>query len=607
MISGVGVDRGLSRAAVYLLAAGLAFTSETRWPCPQTCRCSSVELEVNCSYGQLASLPDGLPKDFQTLNLKHNSLKALVKQQFQALTQLLNLDLSYNRLALIEVEAFLGLQSLRSLCLAHNQLKILSVGVFAGLSKLQFLDVSHNEILVFLDFTFRDSAALQVIQADDNDFVFIADRAFSGLTGLQELHLDACNLTAVPTEALAPLRALKRLSLQQFGPNSLPNFSFRHLERLKDLLITDCPWLETLFANSLFGLNLTSLTITNCNLSAVPYAPLNHLVYLVYLDLSFNPITYIQGNMLRDLLRLQEFHLVGGSLLYIEPGALRGLVMLTSLNVSKNLLTTLEEGVFHSVESLRNLGLDGNPLVCDCRLLWMAWRRVFLNFGGSSPTCSTAVQEWNFLDFSQSELSDLLICQRPRILNPNSRQVRIDQGHTVVLYCNAQGDPTPSITWFNPQLRVLSPVGRIRALANGSLEVRYAQPQDRGVYVCVASNAAGNDSLSVSLLVRGFASPPKNPFLLKDWLVLPSAAPGANKTQRIPFDMKTLLIAASIGFISFFSAVSVCFIFMVLWSKSKGQIKHTATIAYVPRSTVSTSHAGTSNFMETSRFTMKLI
>lgn len=607
MFEGTAVHQRLCWGALYLLAAGAALTSESRWLCPPSCRCNTVLLGVNCSGSQLTTVPDGLPQEAKLLNLTLNTIKTLVRQQFHTLTQLSDLDLSDNLLVIIEGEAFFGLQSLITLRLARNHLKIIPVGAFAGLTNLQLLDISSNEILVLLDFTFSDLATLQLIKAADNDFVFISPQTFTGLTSLQELHLDGGNLTAVPTEALTQLSALRSLHFHQLRLTTLPNYSFRHLVHLKELVIAHCPILETLSGNSLFGLNLTSLTIEHCNLSSLPYIPLHHLVYLVYLDLSFNPISYIHGNLLGDLLRLQELHLVGGSLLRIETGAFRGLVHFRLLNVSRNLLTTLEVGAFHSVDTLRTLGLDHNPLACDCRLLWVVRRRLYVDFGGHPPTCTTSVQlqGLNFIDLSEIELPGLLTCRKPRILNRKYQRMRVDQGHTVVFYCSAEGDPLPSVSWLNPQLRPLSTTGRIRALSNGSLEVRYAQPQDSGTYLCVASNAAGNESLPVSLHVRAFPSSSKNPFRLKGWAPFPSASPGVNGNQKLPFDVKTLLMAATIGFLSFFSSVSVCFIFMFFWSKSKGQIKHTATIAYVPRSAMS-SNGGTGE-KETSRFTMKLI
>uniref|UniRef100_A0A3Q3FCW6 Leucine rich repeat and Ig domain containing 4a n=1 Tax=Kryptolebias marmoratus TaxID=37003 RepID=A0A3Q3FCW6_KRYMA len=594
-------------AAFCLLAAGTPLMPETPRLCPPSCRCDAATLEVNCSGGRLFAVPSGLPFESTLLNLTRNTIKTLATRQFHNLTQLLHLDLSDNLLTLVEVEAFLGLRSLLTLRLPRNHLKVISVGVFAGLKSLQLLDISSNKILVLLDFTFRDLASLEFFTADGNDFVFVSRQAFAGLTSLKKLAIDGRNLTAVPTEALAQLTDLRSLHLQHLGLAVLPNYSFHPLVHLKELIISHFSRLETLSGNSLFGLNLTSLTIQHCNLSEVPYIPLQPLVYLVYLDLSFNPITCIRGNLLGDLLRLQEFRLVGGSLMCIESGAFKGLAYLRVLNVSQNFLTTLESGSFHSVDTLKTLGLGDNPLACDCRLLWVAQRQLHVDFDGRPPICATSVrlEGWNFLDFAEDELSNLLTCRRPRILNLKSPQVRVDQGHTVEFYCSAEGDPQPSVSWLNPQLRRISTTGRVRALSNGSLEVRYAQPLDSGTYICVASNAAGNDSLAVSLLVQALPPSSKNLFRPKGWSASPSASPGEN--QKLPFDLKTLLIATTIGFFSFFSSVTVCFIFMFFWSKGKGQIKHTATIAYVPRSAVSNNNTRTGNYKETGRFTMKLI
>ncbi|XP_062343224.1 leucine-rich repeat and immunoglobulin-like domain-containing nogo receptor-interacting protein 4a [Osmerus eperlanus] len=597
----------LCRVIIYILAASVVLAADTSWPCPLCCRCSSEVLEVNCSRCQFPTVPDGLSTDCQLLNLTYNKIKTLERQQFSSLTQLWDLDLSDNILNMIEAEAFLGLQNLLTLRIARNRLKIIPVGVFSGLTRLRLLDISQNEILVLLDFTFRDLAALQRIEAGENDLVYVSQRAFTGLSSLQELHLDHCNLTSVPTEALAQLSGLTRLRFRQLGLTTLPNNSFRCLGRLRELVVSHCPWLETLAENSLFGLNLTSLTICHCNLSTMPYTPLHHLVYLRYLDLSFNPITYIQGNRLRELLRLEELHLAGGGLLRIEPGAFRGLARFRLLNVSGNLLATLEEKAFHSVGNLETLRIDGNPLACDCRLLWVVHRRLYLDFGGRPPVCTAPVQVQGrvFRDFSEAELPGLFTCRQARILNRKPQQVRVDEGHTVLFYCSADGDPKPSIIWLSPQSIPLSPTGRIHVLPNNSLEVRYAQVQDSGAYRCVASNAAGNDSFAVGLQVWGFSQ--NHSRRLHPALSFPAGNGSSHAHQPFPFDAKTLLIAVTLGFLSFIGSVVICFIFMFFWSQGKGQIKHTATIDFVPRSTIASNGAGGGNRVESGRFTMKLI
>ncbi|XP_062321464.1 leucine-rich repeat and immunoglobulin-like domain-containing nogo receptor-interacting protein 4b [Osmerus eperlanus] len=577
--------------------------------CPPRCVCRPDTMEVNCSGKHLTSVPESLPSDMKRLDLSQNKLKTLGRRQFLGLTQLQEMDLSDNVISMIEVEAFQGLQNLRILRIKNNRLKIIPVGVFSGLFSLQFLDLSENEILVFLDYTFRDMGNLQLLEAGENDLVFISQRAFTGLQNLQELNLDRSNLTSIPTEALSQLQSLTRLRLLRLTISSLPNNVFRRLHRLRSLLISHWPSLDTLASNSLIGLNLTSLVISSSNLSAVPYSALRHLVYLRYLDLSYNPITSIQGNLLGDLLRLQELHLVGGNLLRIEPGAFRGLAYFRVLNVSSNQLTTLEEGAFHSVGNLQVLRLDGNPLACDCRLLWVVRRRFRLNFDGRQPTCLSPhmVREREFQGFSEKELPRVFICRPSRIIDRRRQEANVEEGTNILFSCKADGDPAPTITWISSQKTLLSPTGRIRVLSDGTLEVRYAQVQDSGMYQCTAGNAAGNDTLSVSLQVKGFPRNRTMPFFTEQGWIESSFPPTANSSAQVanpyPFDAKTLIIATTMGFLSFLSSVAICFVFMFFWSQSKGQIKHTATIDFVPRA----SMGGGGEGGDTGRFTMKLI
>ncbi|CAL8259417.1 unnamed protein product [Boreogadus saida] len=536
-----------------------------------------------------------------------NKIKTLGRRQFFGLQQLQELNLNDNVISMIEVEAFQGLHNLRTLHVKNNRLKIIPVGVFSGLSNLRFLDLSENEILVFLDYTFRETVNLQFLEAGENDLVFISQRAFVGLQNLQELNVDRSNMTSIPTEALSQLQSLTHLRMLRLSISMLTNNAFRRLHRLRSLQISHWPALDTLASNSLIGLNLTSLVISNCNLSAVPYAALRHLVYLRFLDLSYNPITAIQGNLLGDLLRLQELHLAGGSLLRIEPGAFRGLAYFRMLNVTSNQLSTLEESAFHSVGNLQVLRLDANPLACDCRLLWVVRRRLRLNFDGRQPTCVSpeAVRQREFRDFSEKELPRMFTCRPARIADRRPQESRVEEGTTVLFSCRADGDPAPAITWISPSKAVLSSTGRLRVLSNGSLEVRFAQVQDSGAYRCVAGNAAGNETLSVNLQVKGFSRNRTLTFYSEEAPYSQAAATNSSAqiAKPYPFDAKTLVIATTMGFLSFLSSVAICFVFMFFWSQSKGQIKHTATIDFVPRS----SMGGGGDGADAGRFTMKLI
>ncbi|XP_076862303.1 leucine-rich repeat and immunoglobulin-like domain-containing nogo receptor-interacting protein 4a isoform X2 [Brachyhypopomus gauderio] len=604
---------GMYWMSIILWIVGMAGAWDPPWPCPQHCDCLHELLIVNCSSNHLTSVPEGIYTNSLNLNLSSNDLRTLERRQFSNLAKLQELDLSENMLSVIKFEAFLGLQSLVALRLSRNRLKILPLGVFSGLQSLRLLDISKNEILIFLDHTFREMASLQKLDASRNDIVFISNHAFSGLMNLQDLNLDRCNITSAPAVALSQLAGLTRLQFCWVGLTMLPNNSFRRLGRLRELTVSNCPWLGSLDTNSLIGLNLTSLTLSYCNLSSVPYVPLQHLVYLSYLDLSYNPITSIQPNLLGDLLRLQEFHLVGGSLLRVEPRAFQGLAHFRLLNVSFNQLSTLEETTFHSIKTLKVLRLDGNPLTCDCRLHWVLHNRLHLDFDSMPPTCALPVhmQGRTFQDFSVAEVPGLFTCRQARILNRKPQEVRTDEGRMVLFFCQVDGDPTPSIIWVSPHRTLLTSTGRIRVLSNGTLEVRYAQVHDSGYYYCFASNAAGNDSISVRLRVCGSSELStqnhSSQLFLEGWnlvSIVPTVSPTVSPSQP-PFDMKTLVIVMTMGSVSFLSSVALCFVFIFFWSQGKGRIKHTAKIAFVPRSAaIATERAEATT--ETSKLTMRL-
>uniref|UniRef100_A0A3Q4HPF4 Ig-like domain-containing protein n=1 Tax=Neolamprologus brichardi TaxID=32507 RepID=A0A3Q4HPF4_NEOBR len=87
--------------------------------------------------------------------------------------------------------------------------------------------------------------------------------------------------------------------------------------------------------------------------------------------------------------------------------------------------------------------------------------------------------------------------------------MKVRQGATARIPCRATGNPTPTVTWFNPANRVIpQSLGsgyyfeRVVVVSNGTLEVRVAQKVDTGNYTCQASNSAGERSRVVRLEVE---------------------------------------------------------------------------------------------------------
>ncbi|KAK8767734.1 hypothetical protein V5799_005485, partial [Amblyomma americanum] len=89
------------------------------------------------------------------------------------------------------------------------------------------------------------------------------------------------------------------------------------------------------------------------------------------------------------------------------------------------------------------------------------------------------------------------------------RDVVAVTGHSVVVDCQADGEPPPHIRWKTASgwesgpYRALVSSSRVHVLVNGSLSVRSVEAADAGLYLCEASNGVGAElSKVVRLTVR---------------------------------------------------------------------------------------------------------
>ncbi|XP_055658596.1 matrix-remodeling-associated protein 5 isoform X1 [Falco peregrinus] len=103
-----------------------------------------------------------------------------------------------------------------------------------------------------------------------------------------------------------------------------------------------------------------------------------------------------------------------------------------------------------------------------------------------------------------------VVAHQPKILLSRYRDVTVYFGETIAMECQASGTPSPHISWIFPDRKILQTVttteGRIMLHENRTLSIKQATFSDRGVYKCVASNAAGADSIAVRLHIA--ALPP---------------------------------------------------------------------------------------------------
>ncbi|NXG37504.1 LIGO3 protein, partial [Dromaius novaehollandiae] len=524
--------------------------------CPARCECAPQIKSVVCHRKRLTSIPEGIPTETKILELNKNRIRCLNPGDLSPYPLLEELDFSENIITNVEPGAFSNLFNLQTLRLRGNQLKLIPPGVFTKLTNLTLLDISENKIVILLDYMFQDLRNLKSLEVGDNDLVYISQRAFSGLLGLEQLTIEKCNLTSISAESLSYLQNLEVLRLRHLSISALEDQNFKKLYNLLQLEIDNWPLLEDVPPTSFQGLNLTSLSITYTNITAVPTAALRNLVYLRYLNLSYNPISTVLKGSFKDLIRLQELHI--------------------------------------------------NPLACDCRLLWILQRRKTLNFDGQQPMCSSPpeIQGNALRDFPDSILFEYFTCQKPKIRDRKLQHITAREGQSVSFLCRADGEPDPSIVWVSPQHRMITTrsTGRAIVLPGGTLEIRFAQVQDSGTYICIASNAGGNDTYFATLTVKGH---PADGALYANRTLYLSEFNDTyhNDTQvflKFTLDLKTILVSTAMGCITFLGVVLFCFLLLFVWSRGRGQHKNNFSVEYsfrkVDGPTTTTGQGGARKF-----------
>ncbi|NXR52960.1 LIGO3 protein, partial [Hippolais icterina] len=545
-----------------VLALHVLLLSPRAGACPARCECAPQLRSVLCHRKRLTAIPEGIPTETRVLELNKNRIRCLNPGDLAPYPLLEELDFSENIISNVEPGAFSNLFNLQTLRLRGNQLKLIPPGVFTKLTNLTLLDISENKLVILLDYMFQDLRNLKSLEVGDNDLVYISQRAFSGLLGLEQLTIEKCNLTSISAESLSYLQNLEVLRLRHLSISALEDQNFKKLYNLLQLEIDNWPLLEEVSPTSFQGLNLTSLSITYTNITAVPAAALRNLVYLRYLNLSYNPISTVLKGSFKDLIRLQELHIVGALLV--------------------------------------------NPLACDCRLLWILQRRKTLNFDGQQPMCSSPpeIQGNALRDFPDSVLFEYFTCQKPKIRDRKLQHVTAREGQSVSFLCRADGEPDPSIAWVSPQHRMITTrsTGRATVLPGGTLEIRFAQVQDSGTYICIASNAGGNDTYFATLTVKG--RPADGAHHANRTLYLSDFNDTFhNDTQvflKFTLDLKTILVSTAMGCITFLGVVLFCFLLLFVWSRGRGQHKNNFSVEYsfrkVDGPTTTTGQGGARKF-----------
>uniref|UniRef100_A0A3B5MXI5 Ig-like domain-containing protein n=1 Tax=Xiphophorus couchianus TaxID=32473 RepID=A0A3B5MXI5_9TELE len=481
--------------------------------CPVRCVCQikpwfspdSVYHEaptVDCNNLLLTKLPLPIPLNTHTLRLQSNLLSVLDTAVLHGLPNLTDLDLSQNRFSRVRMitqssslpsllsihleenhlshlpeASFSSLPALQELFLSHNNLHSIAPGAFNGLDSLRRLHINNNRLTTIDPRWFRALPQLEVLMLGGNPVEALPERGFVALTSLQSLVLGGMGLRSLAEKALEGLEELESLSFYDNHLTKVPRQALKRVPGLKflDLNKNRIKLIETGDFKDM--LNLKELGLNNMEeLVSIDKASLDNLPELTKLEITNNP-----------------------RLSYVHPQAFVRLSRLESLMLNSNSLSALHQNIMLSLPSLQEVSLHSNPLRCDCLFHWAAkdTSHPLVRFIQPEATLCSAPPELRarrVREVSSGEMSASCLPTIPASSLPS--YVGVQEGGQLVLHCRALAEPYPELYWVTPS------DGFNNTSPEGTLEISRISPREAGLYTCVAENALGADTRSVTVGVH---------------------------------------------------------------------------------------------------------
>uniref|UniRef100_A0A3Q2T4F0 Leucine-rich repeat and fibronectin type-III domain-containing protein 4-like n=1 Tax=Fundulus heteroclitus TaxID=8078 RepID=A0A3Q2T4F0_FUNHE len=312
----------------------------------------------------------------------------------------------------------------------------------------------------------------------DNFITEVGGNDFVNMTGLVDLTLSRNTIHQIRPMAFADLESLRSLHLDGnrltiLGPKDLAG-----LTNLQHLIINNNQLIKvSVEAFDDFLLTLEDLDMSYNNLRRVPWESIQNMASLHTLNLDHNLIDHIAEGVFGELYKLARLDMTSNRLRTLPPDPLfTGAISPTPYN------------------AVISLNFGGNPLHCNCELLWL--RRLIR--GDDMETCATPVHLAGRYFWSIPE--EEFTCEPP-LITRHTHKLWVLEGQRATLKCRAIGDPEPIVHWVSPDDRIVANSSRTSSFSNGTLDILVTVARDDGAYTCIAINAAGEATATVDLKI----------------------------------------------------------------------------------------------------------
>ncbi|XP_057694935.1 leucine-rich repeat and fibronectin type III domain-containing protein 1-like protein [Corythoichthys intestinalis] len=326
----------------------------------------------------------------------------------------------------------------------------------------------------------RQTAELRLM---DNFITTLRQRDFANMSSLIHLTLSRNTISQIRPFAFADLQDLHALHLDANRLTTLDDSHFQGLVNLRHLILANNQ-LHRISQGAFqdFLETLEDLDLSYNNLAEVPWETVSLLVSVNTLSLDHNLIESVPEGIFSNLHKLARLDMTSNKLKKIPPDPLF-------------LRIPVYAKMKGSPLSALVLSFGGNPLHCNCELVWL--RR--LTREDDLETCASPrdLAGKYFWTIREEEF----VCEPPMITRHTSKMF-VMEGQEVSLRCKSMGDPEPSTHWVGPDGKLMGNTSRTICYENGSLDILKASVKDSGKFTCIASNAAGEATAPVELVVN---------------------------------------------------------------------------------------------------------
>ena len=325
------------------------------------------------------------------VNLHRNLISEIAPHTFTCFTNTSYLDLSYNQIGYIQNDTFASMKQLEILDLQFNPIRYIHSESMKSFSKLNTIMLNCS--------TYQGEFTLQFLSNISNDVTFsygdITDKVFRLLSAYRKNSTFFRKVISIKFINIP-------LVIYDVSNN---NRIFKPFPNLIEMTLQKARLSTSLGDNFFVGVsNLTKVTLRDCELREIPFSALSKLPNLMYLDLSYNFIEYLNKSVLfKNFCNLYHLDLSHNFIRYIEPGTLQQLVTkgLKIFDVSYNFITDFGPLIIDKsiLNSLHYLDLRKNMPFCNCNLKnnfgWLIYSNSSkLTLPGFFPMCSSAVMNY---------------------------------------------------------------------------------------------------------------------------------------------------------------------------------------------------------------------